>query len=163
MPLHDSGVRSLKCDLVQQVLVPVVQVFRQRPESVIAVRFVPGIDQTFPRECNLVLEDGRDPLGNSLVPRSRLAATDSALIKMLDYILTSSERSVHSRHRQPSFLLRLGLISNPRHSISRSTESRLIPHLPRVNLLNCILKSFQRHSGSRPAEQVTMRGGPSLA
>jgi hypothetical protein len=84
----------------------------------------------------LVLDAGCDPLCNALIPCPSLTAMDSILINVLDYVFPSSRWFVHSRHRQSPSLLRLGLISNSRQSINRSTDCKLIPQLPRVNLLN---------------------------
>src|SRR5262249_47700951 len=103
----------------------------------VAVGFILASDDPLSAEQNLVLNVADQPLRDSLVRRAGLAATLAILIDVLDDVLVAAGGLVHSGHRQPSFLLvRLGRISNSRHFISLSTESRLIPRSPRMNRLN---------------------------
>src|SRR5262249_5212570 len=103
-----------------------------RPGLVIPIGQFPRIDQAGTDLGRLQLGIGghllSDPLVGAPLPHAPLAigvyVSEEPVLATWDDL----------RHRQPSFLLRrLGRISNPRHSINRSTESRLIPRSPRMN------------------------------
>src|SRR5262245_21045364 len=137
--------------LGQHIAVPFQQVSRESPGVMAAKAFSLGFNYPLPQQSHPVLDVPRDPLRDGVVAGGGLLAAATGLVGVKDDVLRRTRGLEYRCHRQPSFLLRRGLIAISSPSASRilSIDSKESSRFPLTNReIIASLKAVRRASSA---------------